>query len=550
VILLFTDGLSNAKKAREAMDEAQARGVAIHTLLLGSSKKGTAILRELAEGTGASFVRVTDPAKLPQAFLNLRTTGVDSVSLRVNDSPPIPTQLIAGTFSGQVPLRIGENRLVATALSLDGETQTDALTVVVSGPIDFAIYTPEDGALVESRKTETLVGGVVDSLVGLPAEATRDYFRLGVESVVLSVNDSPPSAATVEDGRFEGRVRLHEGENRIVAVATTRDGRTATDEIAVTVQVPGCAELHVTAVSNGRPTLSVSDRAVEIVVDASNSMWGQLDGRAKIEVAKEILQDALGWLPEDLMLALRVYGHQHKRELRVCTDSELLVPFGSGSRGRIRDAIATFRPKGQTPLAYSLKQVAADFGEFQGERAAVLVTDGIESCGGNPVEAARTLQERENVPVHVIGFGLGTEGDEDLASLQAIADASGGRFLTARSAQELRDALSVTVGTPFHVFRGQTVVGHGALGDARPMLLPEGDYRLRLDSAPPREVLLTLEREEGLTLVLERKETTVSYVVERGRADYTPCEPTATALDDDGVPGEAEQQGAAKPLAP
>jgi uncharacterized protein YegL len=90
VILLFTDGLSNAKKAREAMDEAQQRGVAIHTLLLGSSKKGTAILRELAEGTGASFVRVTDPAKLPEAFLNLRTTGVDSVSLRVNDSPPHP----------------------------------------------------------------------------------------------------------------------------------------------------------------------------------------------------------------------------------------------------------------------------------------------------------------------------------------------------------------------------------------------------------------------------------------------------------------------------
>ena len=42
---------------------------------------------------------MTDPAKLPEAFLNLRTTGVERVVLRVNGSAPIATRLIGGHFS-------------------------------------------------------------------------------------------------------------------------------------------------------------------------------------------------------------------------------------------------------------------------------------------------------------------------------------------------------------------------------------------------------------------------------------------------------------------
>ena len=132
VILLFTDGKSNAKKARRAMEEARRRGVAIHTLLLGSDKKGAEILREIAGGSGGSFVRVTDPAKLPEAFLNLRTTGIERVTLRVNDSSPIPTELTGGGFRARVPLEVGENEIVATATDLDGRTREDSVTVIVS----------------------------------------------------------------------------------------------------------------------------------------------------------------------------------------------------------------------------------------------------------------------------------------------------------------------------------------------------------------------------------------------------------------------------------
>jgi Mg-chelatase subunit ChlD len=524
VMLLFTDGKSDEKKAREAMQEARRRGVAIHALLLGSSGKGTQILQGIAEGTGGSFVRVTNPAKLPEAFLDLRTTGVDRVTLRVNDSAPIPAWLTGGTFGGRVPLRVGENRIVATATSLDGETREAAVTVVVSDSVSVSIDAPLDGTLYTNHQTEVAVEGTASLFAGLAPELFASRSDHGIERVLLRVDDSPPFATTLDGGRFSGRVLLHRGENRVLATATARDGRVADAAITVTVQPPGCAELQVQAMRGGRPALSLSDRAVEIVLDASNSMWGQLGGTAKMSIAKEILEDALDWLPDDLMVALRVYGHQHRRELRNCQDSKLLVPFAAGNRQQIRAAISGFKPRGQTPLGYSLQQVTADFGTFQGERAVVLVTDGIESCGGDPVAAARALQENGSFPVHVIGFGLGSGEDEDQRSLRAIAEASGGKFLTARSAEELREALSVSVGTAFRVSRGGLTVAEGTLGANETIRLPAGDYLVRIDSAPPRELPARLAAEENLKLVLERSGETLSRAEQRRPAEYWVCD--------------------------
>ena len=418
VIMMFTDGQSSRRKAREAARTAQADGVTIQSLLLGSSKRGAAILEEIALGTGGSFVQVQDPSKLPEAFLNLRTTGVDHVTLSVNGSEPVSAQLAGGTFSGRVPLEIGENRIVASATSLDQQTRESVITVNV------------------------------------------------------------------------------------------RDA--------------SCATLEVTALSQGQSTLSLNERAVEIIVDASRSMWGRMDGEPKMSVAKEILQDVSNWLPADLNLALRAYGNSSASDMNDCADSALLVPFGEENRQPISDAISELRPLGQTPIAYALQEAAGDFEALQGERVLVLVTDGIESCGGDPVAAARELRE-QNVMIHVIGFGLNSAVDEDAASLQAVADASGGRFITAGSAEELKDALAVTVGTRFRVFDGDTVVANGSLGSDEQLLLPEGDYRVQLDSVPPHQVEISLAPRDDLTLMLEKQAGAVLHSERRDRVEYIAC---------------------------
>ena len=426
VIMLFTDGKSNRKKALAATQEAQLQGVAIQTLLLGSSQKGASILDEIAWGTGGSFVQVTDPTMLPEAFLNLRTTGVDSVTLSVNGSEPVPTRLAGGTFTGSVPLKMGENRIVALATSLDEQTQESVITVNV------------------------------------------------------------------------------------------RDA--------------SCAALEVTAMNEGRPVLTLNDRAVEIVVDASRSMWGRMDGEPKMVVAKEILQDVSDWFPDDLDLALRAYGSTSPSDNNDCADSTLLVPFGEEGRGPIREAIAGLRPLGQTPIAYALNEAARDFGPLQNDRALVLVTDGIESCGGDPVQAARELREQDIV-VHIVGFGLGNAADEDAASLQAVADASGGHYVTASSAEELKEALALTVGTSFRVFNGSTEVANGSLGSDDPLFLPGGDYTVELDSLPPQVVHISLAPRDQLTLTLEKEGDLVSHFERRKRLQYTSCDDTAESME-------------------
>ena len=119
-ILLLTDGRSDPTAARETMTEARAQGVAIHSLMLGSDPMGKELLSELAHETGGDFVQVTDSRDLPHLLSALRTTGVEKVTLRLNDWPPIPATLVDGRFTAQMHLSVGENRILATATSFDG----------------------------------------------------------------------------------------------------------------------------------------------------------------------------------------------------------------------------------------------------------------------------------------------------------------------------------------------------------------------------------------------------------------------------------------------
>ncbi len=530
VILLFTDGRSNEKAALRAMAAARDRGIAIHTLLLGRDDDGEELLQTIASETGGSFVQVTDPAKLPEAFLSLRTTGVDQVTIAVNGGLPYAAQLAGGTFTGSVPLVPGRNEIVATARSLTGQVREARTEVMVSDELAVRIDAPLDGALFRRDVSETEVSGVATLFEGMASDALPA--DRGVASVVLRVGDAAPVAAALSAGRFVGRVPLERGENLVVAVATSVDGRVAEALATVTVQPPGCAELTVEARRDGAPALSLSDRGVEIVFDASNSMWAQIDGRSKMEIAKETLEQTLDALPDDLGVALRVYGHRHRREERNCSDSELLVSFDDDGRAAVRAAIAGVKPRGQTPLGYSLEQVAADFGDFPGERAVVLVTDGLESCGGDPAAAAAALQRNARMPVHVISFGLGSADDEDVASLRAIAAASGGRFLAAGNADELRAALSETVGTPFEVSRDGAPVARGTLGADDRFRLPEGEYLVTFQSQPERRVPVRLTSEEALALVVEREGDGVSRRDRRTPAEYHVCALAEVAADE------------------
>ncbi|MDH3552970.1 MAG: hypothetical protein OER22_10195, partial [Gammaproteobacteria bacterium] len=119
----------------------------------------------------------------------------------------------------------------------------------------------------------------------------------------------------------------------------------------------------------------------------------------------------------------------------------------------------------------------------------------------------------------------------DTASLQAVARASGGHYVTAGSAEELKDALVQTVATSFSVFKGNTKVANGSLGSDEPLLLPEGDYRVEIHSSPPQEMPVSLAPRDQLTLTLEKKGGVVSRFERRDRMQHRSCEDVVATIE-------------------
>lgn len=175
------------------------------------------------------------------------------------------------------------------------------------------------------------------------------------------------------------------------------------------------------------------------VLDSSNSMWGQVEGTAKMDTAKTALSKLISDLPGDTEVGLMVYGHRDKAS---CEDVEVVLPFGKANSASVATALSPLRPTGKTPIAYALAQAPAVFGKPDPDAAnsVVLISDGVETCEGDPCAAAGTLANSNiNVRVHVVGFDI---SDKDRAALECIAEKGKGQYFAANSTQGFSDAVA------------------------------------------------------------------------------------------------------------
>ncbi|MGI9394397.1 MAG: vWA domain-containing protein, partial [Boseongicola sp.] len=182
-----------------------------------------------------------------------------------------------------------------------------------------------------------------------------------------------------------------------------------------------------------------------LVLDGSGSMWGQIDGIAKITIAQDVVGELLGGLPVEQELGLTVYGHRQKGD---CSDIETIVMPGADTRGAIADAVNAIKPKGKTPMTDAVV-AAAEALRYTEERATViLVSDGIETCEPDPCAAARLLEETGvDFTAHVVGFDV-ADDPQALAQMQCLAEETGGTFRSAENAEELAAALVVVAEPP------------------------------------------------------------------------------------------------------
>jgi Ca-activated chloride channel family protein len=151
---------------------------------------------------------------------------------------------------------------------------------------------------------------------------------------------------------------------------------------------------------------------VLFVFDASNSMKTIYDGKPRIEQAKNLFYkfiDSLNHL-KNYEFALRMYGHTVKYPPGDCNDTKLVVPFGKNNIQKIKDLVKAIQPTGITPIEHSLTEAANDFPDTKAINTIILITDGIEECGGDPCKARLVLQDKGIIlKPCIIGIGLTIE---------------------------------------------------------------------------------------------------------------------------------------------
>ena len=219
---------------------------------------------------------------------------------------------------------------------------------------------------------------------------------------------------------------------------------------------------------------------LEIILDASGSMKTLMGAKqTRWDVALATLGQVLNTLPDDFNVGLRIYGH---RELstspKTCTDSELVIPVKKLDRKAILARANLFKPKGETPLVFSALQAPGDL-KALGGGTVILITDGEESCKGDPVKAAAELKASGlDIRLNIVGFAL--KNPQTQKDLAGFSQATGGLFYSAETGAGLADAvmLAAVEKFPYTVYdtAGKAVLSSEAGSGSDE--LPPGDYKV------------------------------------------------------------------------
>lgn len=227
-----------------------------------------------------------------------------------------------------------------------------------------------------------------------------------------------------------------------------------------------------------------AEGAVEVIFDASGSMGQNLpSGEQRIVAAKRVLESLIGEvLPEGAPFALRAFGHVSPNSCEM----ELEVPLGPLDREGALRAVRGIEPKllSQTPLAAALEAVATDMPASGAGRTVILITDGVESCGGDPAAAVAALRAQGPIDLAIVSLGLGSD---DLAVFEALAEQVGASYVDVGSFEELERTVTAALHPAFEVVGPDgEVVARGHV-DGGAVEVPMGVYTVRVRGATVQE---------------------------------------------------------------
>ncbi|HWV25531.1 MAG TPA: SpaA isopeptide-forming pilin-related protein, partial [Thermomicrobiales bacterium] len=252
--------------------------------------------------------------------------------------------------------------------------------------------------------------------------------------------------------------------------------RTSTSMDSGAIAVIGGSQTGTTSQGPSLPGTSSTGIAVELILDTSDSMNERDQGnQTRIEVAKTVTTRLVTeTLPAGVPMALRTYSG--------CSSS-LAMPMQPLDPDAAAATIAGLRASGQTPIEQSLRAAGADLANVSGPKIIVLVTDGEETCSGDPGAAIRALVAQDvSVQVNIVGFAI--DDAKLTATFQEWARDGNGNYFAASNELELNQAVTTASQLSFHVIDQQgSVIADGTVG-GNPVAVPAGTYTVEVDTVP------------------------------------------------------------------
>lgn len=363
--------------------------------------------------------------------------------------------------------------------------QTYATLASVSLAVTAASATLDAPATAPARDAVTVSwegpGNATDYVIILPVGSENDASG---HYAYVSRGKSLRIATPGEPGEYE--LRYLSGGKRLTLGARP-----------ITI-VPRSAPGELRVIDRSAAGNILEGATVAVVLDASGSMLQRLDGKRRIDLAKAAIIGLVEeTLPASVSFALRVFGH---KEADACR-SDLEIPAAPLDRARAASVVASIEAMNlaRTPIAESLRRAAGDVAGRSGPLLIVLVTDGEETCDGDPAAVIRELAAGgTDVRVNIVGFAI-----DELMLQETFAEwahLGNGRYFNASDGEQLTASLRESVEVPYSVLDadGRPVASGTVNGPA--IALDAGRYRLFLPSDPDRTEDIVV-RQETLTQI-------------------------------------------------
>ncbi len=342
---------------------------------------------------------------------------------------------------------------------------------------------------LEHRKGSKAIIVITDALTGRDTKMWESYKKVKPRVFTLGL-----VLGSYYQGQDDGQTDLMQAWARVNRgeyhqVITSSQVEVAFDRAAAKLREPANYQIKIESKfekAKGPGTLTITqDRklsnnsgAIELILDASGSMLKRLNGKRRINIAKEVLIKAVTEIiPAGTPVALRVFGNKQAGSCR----TDLAIPLKPLDAQKANKIIQSINAKNlaKTPIAASLAKVASDLKDNKGKKIVILVTDGEETCDGDPEKIIESLKAKGiDLRLNIVGFAI---DDEKLKQqFQLWASQGGGKYFDSNNSESLNNSVKQALRTPYSVYSlADELVAESTIG-GKPIELPAGFYTIKI----------------------------------------------------------------------